>query len=87
MMAGLFRTLSGHVREQRLEWARSNPSRLKYEPGPLRRVFESASESPIRWVGWACLLFLIGTLVSAFHFAPPYPGAFDFQPADESFDP
>lgn len=85
-MASLLRTLSGFVREQRLDWAKSNPSRLKFEPSAPQRLFQAASASPAKWVGWTFALFLLATCLSALA-PPPYPGLFDFGPSDDKYTP
>lgn len=86
-MASLFRTLSGFVRDRRREWARSNPSRLKFEPSALRRILQSASSYPAMWVGSVFLTYLIALGLSAIAPPPPYPGLFDFCPCSQEYSP
>ena len=86
-MTSLLRTLSGEVRRQRRDWARSNPSRLKYEPGPFRGTFDKASAAPMYFVGWMFVLYLLGTWASGFKFVAPYPGPINFMPLDEKYSP
>lgn len=85
MTSDLLRTLSGYVKAQRKNWANSNPSRLKYEPGFLRSVFEQACDSPATWVGWTFAIFLAGTFFTLFCKAPPYAGPFNFGPTDPKY--
>lgn len=83
---GPLRSLSSLVAEQRKEWAKSNPSRLKYEPGWSSRAFQGLCDAPSRWAAALTLLFIGGSIASAC-WPAPYPGLFNFHPVDDKYSP
>lgn len=86
-MKSWLKTLSGYVEEQRKEWARANPSRLKFEPGLGARIFQSATSRPNVWAIAAFVLGLLVTLASAFFAPPPYTAPFSFAPTNGKYEP